>query len=62
MSVQYNEQIFINLCIKIIIGENIIFFNIFKIMPNIALVIIEESKTNISKMSSLLFKKLDINI
>ena len=44
MSVQYNEQIFINLSIKIIIGGNIIFFKIVKIMPNIALVISEELK------------------
>ena len=44
MNVQYNEQIFITLFLKIIIGENIIFFKIVKIMPHIALVIIEELK------------------
>lgn len=30
MNVQYNEQIFITLFLKIIIGENIIFFKIVK--------------------------------
>lgn len=43
MNVQYNEQIFINLSIKIIRKKHNI-FKIVKIMSNIALVISEELK------------------